>query len=197
MDRLEAEQSKIQLVRYLTDEYSVASDLWQQLNDSGSAERKPFVTFQTATRNYDDEYMNLQLRLNRRATSSEFSWDINGTTGRRVSRISVSRRLQESGRFLRRCAVCISLNLAHARHRLEGCREHGIWTYKRKHVCDMSDLFLKIRGKFKRKYFKIAISLLSAMNAHSFQKFWVLRRISRLTFCILMQWNLAYIARNI
>ncbi|GBM62442.1 Transposable element Tcb2 transposase [Araneus ventricosus] len=63
-------------------------------------------------------------RRNRGATASQLSRDLYEATRTRVSRVTVSKRLHETGLFARRPAVCVPLTSTNRKVRLAGCREH-------------------------------------------------------------------------
>ncbi|GBN94781.1 hypothetical protein AVEN_93359-1, partial [Araneus ventricosus] len=67
-------------------------------------------------------------RRNRGATASQLSRDLYAATGTRVSRVTVSKRLHETGLFARRPAVCVPLTSTNRRIRLVWCREHRDWS---------------------------------------------------------------------
>ncbi|GBM29736.1 Transposable element Tcb2 transposase [Araneus ventricosus] len=67
-------------------------------------------------------------RRNRGATVSQLSRDLHAVTGTRVSRVTVSKRLHETGLFARRPAVFVLLPSTNRRVRLAWCREHRDWS---------------------------------------------------------------------
>ncbi|GBN40899.1 hypothetical protein AVEN_50297-1 [Araneus ventricosus] len=67
-------------------------------------------------------------RRNRGASASQLSRDLYAATGSRVSRVTVSKRLHETGLFARRPAVCVPLTSSNRRVRLAWCRELRDWS---------------------------------------------------------------------
>ncbi|GBO03204.1 hypothetical protein AVEN_228326-1 [Araneus ventricosus] len=65
---------------------------------------------------------------NRGATASQLSCDLYAATRTHVSRVTVSKRLHETGLFARRPAVCVLLTSTNRRVRLAWCREHRDWS---------------------------------------------------------------------
>ncbi|GBO26284.1 hypothetical protein AVEN_121126-1, partial [Araneus ventricosus] len=76
----------------------------------------------------EHRYLSIIARRNRGATVSQLSRDLYAATGTRVSRVTVSKRLHETGLFARRPAVCVPLNSTNRRVRLAWCREHIEWS---------------------------------------------------------------------
>ncbi|GBM04249.1 hypothetical protein AVEN_41057-1 [Araneus ventricosus] len=114
--RLEAGQSQVQICREFNLTPSVVCNLWKQCQDTGSIERKPGQGRPRATK--EDRYLSIIARRNRGATASQLSRDLYATTGTRVSRATVSKRLHETGLFARRPAVCVPLTSTNRRVRL-------------------------------------------------------------------------------
>ncbi|GBN18658.1 hypothetical protein AVEN_173768-1 [Araneus ventricosus] len=77
-----------------------------------------------ATTATEDRYLSITARRNRGATGSQLSRDLYAATGTRVSRVTVSKRLYETGLFARRPAVCVPLTFTNRKARLAWCREH-------------------------------------------------------------------------
>ncbi|GBM88938.1 Transposable element Tcb2 transposase [Araneus ventricosus] len=73
-------------------------------------------------------YLSIIARRNRCARASQLSRDLYAATGTRVSRVTVPKRLHETGLFARRPAVCVPLTSTNRRARLEWCREHRDWS---------------------------------------------------------------------
>ncbi|GBO12557.1 hypothetical protein AVEN_206075-1 [Araneus ventricosus] len=126
--RLEAGQSQILICRKFNLTPSVVCNLWKQFKDTGSIERKPGQGHPRATTD-TDPYLSFIARRNRGATASQLSRDLYAATGTRVLRVTVSKRLHETGLFTRRPAVCVPLTSTNRRVRLAWCREHkiGVW----------------------------------------------------------------------
>ena len=131
MGRLDGGQSQIQICRELHAATSVVSILWKQFQDTGTIERKPGQGSPRATKALEDRYLSITARRNRHATSSQLARDFYAATGTRVSRVTVSRRLNERGLFARRPAVYDPLTSANRRVRLARCREHRDWSTDR------------------------------------------------------------------
>ncbi|GBM17162.1 Transposable element Tcb2 transposase [Araneus ventricosus] len=100
----------------------------KQFQDTGSIERKPGQGRPRATTATEDRYLSIIARRNRGATASQLSRDLYAGTGTRVSRVTVSKRLRETGLFARRPAVCVPLTSTNRRVRLAWCREHRDWS---------------------------------------------------------------------
>ncbi|GBN95070.1 Transposable element Tc1 transposase [Araneus ventricosus] len=96
--------------------------------DTGSIERKPGRGRLKATTATEDRYLSVIARRNRGATASQLSRDLYAATGTRVSMVTVSKRLHETGLFARRPAVCVLLTSTNRRVRLAWCREHSDWS---------------------------------------------------------------------
>ncbi|GBN60330.1 Transposable element Tcb2 transposase [Araneus ventricosus] len=94
----------------------------------GSIERKPGQGRPRATTATEDRYLSIIARRNRGATASQLSRDLYEANETRVSRVTVSKRLHETGLFARRPAVCVPLTSTNRRVRLEWCREHRDWS---------------------------------------------------------------------
>ncbi|GBM84890.1 hypothetical protein AVEN_51734-1, partial [Araneus ventricosus] len=106
---------------------SVVCNLWKQFQDTGSIQRKPGQGRPRATTATEDRYLFIIARRNRGATASQLSRDLYAATGTRVSRVTVSKRLHETGLLARRPAVCVPLTSTNRRVRLAWCREIGVW----------------------------------------------------------------------
>ncbi|GBN38897.1 hypothetical protein AVEN_153224-1 [Araneus ventricosus] len=126
--RLGAGQSQVQICREFNLTPSVVCKLWKQFQDTGSIERKPGQGRPRATTATEDRYLSIIARGNRGATSSQLSRDLYAATGTRVSRVTVSKRLHETGLFARRPAVCVPLTSTNGRVRLAWCRDHRDWS---------------------------------------------------------------------
>ncbi|GBN46032.1 Transposable element Tc1 transposase [Araneus ventricosus] len=125
--RLEAGQSQVQICREFNLTPSVVCNLWKQFQDTGSIERKPRQGRPKATTVTEDRYLSIIARRNRGATASQLSRDLYAATGTRVSRVTVSKRLHETGLFARRPSVCVPLTSTNRKVHLEWCREHRDW----------------------------------------------------------------------
>ncbi|GBN95822.1 Transposable element Tcb2 transposase [Araneus ventricosus] len=73
-------------------------------------------------------HLSIIARRNRDATASQLFRDLYEATGTRVSRVTVSKKLHETGLFARRPAVCVPLTSTNRRVRLAWCREHRDWS---------------------------------------------------------------------
>ncbi|GBO24609.1 Transposable element Tc1 transposase [Araneus ventricosus] len=96
--------------------------------DTGSIERKHGQGRPRTTTATEDRYLSIIARRNSSATASQLSRDLYAATGTRVSRVTVSKRLHETGLFARRPAVCVLLTSTNRRVRLAWCREHKDWS---------------------------------------------------------------------
>ncbi|GFV07667.1 HTH_Tnp_Tc3_2 domain-containing protein [Trichonephila clavipes] len=76
----------------------------------------------------DDRHLSIIARRNREAIAFSLSLYLYATTGTRVSRVTVSRRLHEKGLFSRRPTVCVALTSTNRRIRLAGCRQNRDWS---------------------------------------------------------------------
>ncbi|GBL71645.1 hypothetical protein AVEN_62927-1 [Araneus ventricosus] len=121
--RLETGQSQVQICREFNLTPSVMCNLWKQFQDTGSIERKPGQGRPRATTATEDCYLSIIARPSRGATASQLSRDLYAT-GTRVSRVTVSKRLHETGLFARRPAVCVPLTSTNRSVCLAWCREH-------------------------------------------------------------------------
>ncbi|GBL82680.1 Transcription factor Sox-6 [Araneus ventricosus] len=126
--RLEASQSQVQICREFNLTPSVVCNLWKQFQDTGSIERKPGQGRPRATTATEDRYLSIIERRNRGATASQLSRDLYAATGTRVSRVTVTKRLHETGLFARKPAVCVPLTSTNRRVRLAWCREYRDWS---------------------------------------------------------------------
>ncbi|GBO11641.1 Transposable element Tc1 transposase [Araneus ventricosus] len=126
--RLEASQSQVQICREFNLTPSVVCNLWKQFQDTRSIKRKPGQGHPKATTATEDCYSSIIARCNRGATASQLSRDLYAATRTRVSRVTVSKRLHETGLFARRPAVCVPLTSTNRRVRLAWCREHRDWS---------------------------------------------------------------------
>ena len=107
--RLEAGQSKVQICREFNFKPSVVCNLWKQFQDTGFLERKPGKSRPKATTATEDRYLSIIARRRMGAIASQFYRDLYAATGTRVSRVTVSKRLHETGLFVRRPTFCVPL----------------------------------------------------------------------------------------
>ncbi|GBO41202.1 hypothetical protein AVEN_104559-1 [Araneus ventricosus] len=126
--RLEGGQSQVQICREFNLMPSAVCDLWKQFQDTGSIERKSGQSRPRATTAPEDRYLSLIARRNRGATASQLSRDLYAATGARLSSVTASKRLHETGLFARRPAVCVPLTSTNRRDHLAWCREHRNWS---------------------------------------------------------------------
>ncbi|GBM06186.1 hypothetical protein AVEN_167074-1 [Araneus ventricosus] len=125
--RLEAGQFQVYICREFNLTPSVVCNLLKQFQDTGSIERKPGQGRPRATTATEDRYLSIIARRNRGATASQLSRDFYAATGTRVSRVTVSKRLHETGLFARP-AVSVPLTSTNRRVHLAWCREHRDWS---------------------------------------------------------------------
>ncbi|GBN53459.1 hypothetical protein AVEN_38563-1 [Araneus ventricosus] len=97
LGRLEVGQSEVQICREFNLTPSVVCNLWKQFQDIGPIERKTGQGRPRATTATEDRYLSIIERRNRGATTSQLSRDLYVATGTRVSRVTVSKRLNETG----------------------------------------------------------------------------------------------------
>ncbi|GBM60678.1 Transposable element Tcb2 transposase [Araneus ventricosus] len=102
--------------------------MWSNDMKWGPLDRKPGQGRPRATTATEDRYLSIIARRNRGATACQLSRDLYAATGTRVSRVTVSKRLHETGLFARRPAVWVSLTSTNRRVRLAWCREHRDWS---------------------------------------------------------------------
>ncbi|GBL99184.1 Transposable element Tc1 transposase [Araneus ventricosus] len=126
--RLEADQSQFHICREFNLTPSVVCNLWKQFQDAVSNERKPGQGRPRATTATEDRYLSIIARRNRGATASQLSRDMYAATGTRVSRVTVSKKLHETGLFARRPVVCVPPTSTNSGVRLAWCREHRDWS---------------------------------------------------------------------
>ncbi|GFW05339.1 HTH_Tnp_Tc3_2 domain-containing protein [Trichonephila clavipes] len=79
------------------------------------------------------------------------------STGTRVSKVTVSRRLHERGLLVTKLAGCISLSCAKRRINLKFCRDHGYWSI---------DEWESIRFTDKSRFSLTSDSLLTSICNH-------------------------------
>ncbi|KFM57262.1 hypothetical protein X975_21302, partial [Stegodyphus mimosarum] len=75
-----------------------------------------------------DRYLSILERCNRESTDSQLSRDLYAATGTRVTRITVSKRLNERRLFARNAAVCVPLTSTNRRFRLAWYKQHSHWS---------------------------------------------------------------------
>jgi transposase len=105
--RLEAGQSqvqiRVQICIHLNLTPSVVCNLWKQFQDTGSIQRKSGQGRAKATMTATgDRYLSILTRRNRGATASQLSRDLYASTGTRVTRVTVSKRLNEIGMYMQK-----------------------------------------------------------------------------------------------
>ncbi|GBN10984.1 hypothetical protein AVEN_13648-1 [Araneus ventricosus] len=125
--RLEAGQSQVYICREFNLTPSVVRNLWKQSRIPDPSRERLGQGRPRATTATEDRYMSIIARRNRGATASQLSRDLYAATGTRVSRVTVSKRLHETGLLARRPAVFVPLTSTNRRVRLAWCREHGDW----------------------------------------------------------------------
>ncbi|GFW54310.1 HTH_Tnp_Tc3_2 domain-containing protein [Trichonephila clavipes] len=91
-------------------------------------ERKSGQGRSRATTARKDSHFSIIARRNRGATASQLPCYFYAATGTRVSRVTVSKRLHETGLFAGRPAVCVLLTLTNQSVRLEWSRQHRNWS---------------------------------------------------------------------
>ncbi|GFT07755.1 transposable element Tcb2 transposase [Trichonephila clavipes] len=101
-------------------------NLWKQFQDTRSFKRKPGQGRPRETTAREDRHLSIIARRNRErgVTASQLSRYLYATTGSRVSRVTVSKRLHERGLFARRPSVCIPLTSMNRRVHLTWCKPH-------------------------------------------------------------------------
>ena len=130
MGRLEVGHSQSQIGREFNLTSSVVCNLWKHFHDTGSVERKPGQGRPRATTAREDRHLSLLVRRNRGATASRLSRYLYAATGKRVSRVTVSKRLNERGLFAkrRRPTVCVLLTSTNWTARFAWCRQNRDWS---------------------------------------------------------------------
>ncbi|GBO20914.1 hypothetical protein AVEN_176680-1 [Araneus ventricosus] len=126
--RLESGHSQVQICREFNLKPRVVCNLRKQFQDTGSIERKPGQGHPRAATATEDRYLSIIARRNKGATASQLSRDLYAATGTRVSRVTVSKRLHETGLFARRPSVCVPVTSTNRRVRLAWCREPRDWS---------------------------------------------------------------------
>ena len=104
--------------------HSIVSRAWNTFQRTGTAVRRFSRGRPRTTTAADDRYIVLQARRNRRLTAGQIARHTQQSTGRRISRFTVARKLNNGGLFARRPVRCVPLTPVHRRHRLMWCREH-------------------------------------------------------------------------
>jgi transposase len=126
--RMEAGQSHSEVARFMNVSESVISRLWRQFQETGTCHRRTSQGRPRVTTSQDDRYLALTARRHRRMTGRQLALELSVASGRRVSRQTVYRRLNERGMYARRPMVCVPLNTVQRRARLSWSREHLNWT---------------------------------------------------------------------
>ena len=126
--RLENGQSQTEVSRELNVPQSVISRLWRRFQDEGNVTRRPIQGRPRVTTVRQDRYLQLTAKRQKTLPARQLSNQLAATSGTRVSRQTVYRRLKKVGLYARRPAVCVPLTPASRRARLNWSREHRNWT---------------------------------------------------------------------
>ncbi|KFM71479.1 Transposable element Tcb2 transposase, partial [Stegodyphus mimosarum] len=125
--RIGAGQSQVQICREFNLAPSVMYNQWKQFQNTGFIERKPEQGHPKAATGREDRYLSILARRNRGAIASQLSRDLYAARGTHVTRVTVSKRLNERGLFARRPAVCVPFPSTDRRVQLAWCRRHTDW----------------------------------------------------------------------
>ncbi|GFW02870.1 transposable element Tcb2 transposase [Trichonephila clavipes] len=123
-------RSQTEVSRILNVDQSVISRLWQRFQRTGDVTRQPVSGRPRVTTPRQDRYLVISARRQRGSTARALGSALTVATGIRISRQTVYRRLNHSGLYARRPAVCIPLTSALKRARLNWSLKHqhiGVW----------------------------------------------------------------------
>ncbi|GFX52801.1 transposable element Tcb2 transposase [Trichonephila clavipes] len=125
---LESSRSQTEVSRILNVNQSVISRLWQRFQRTGDVTRQPVSDRPRVTTTCQDRYLVISARRQRGSTARALGSALTVTTGIRISRQTVYRRLNHTDLYARRPAVCIPLTSAHKRTRLNWSLKHQHWS---------------------------------------------------------------------
>ncbi|GFV98413.1 transposable element Tcb2 transposase [Trichonephila clavipes] len=103
--RLEAGLCQVQICREFSLTSSVACNLWKQFQDTRFIEKNTEQGRQRATIAREYPHLLIIARRNGRATTSQLSICLYTSTGTRVSRVTVSKRLNQRVVFQKTCCL--------------------------------------------------------------------------------------------
>jgi transposase len=126
--RLEAGQSQTEVALWLGVSRNVVSYLWKQFQQNGSIERRPVNGRPRATTVREDRFITITAKRNREFTARRLSNELASSSGTRISRFTIYRRLHAAGLYARRPMVCVPLTNSHRRERLNWARDHHTWS---------------------------------------------------------------------
>ncbi|GFT50260.1 transposable element Tcb1 transposase [Trichonephila clavipes] len=104
----------------LLDDWNVDAPSWKYPRNLES----PRVSFSS----FDNDSKLMLLEIEKRSAASDQSRQRSSATGTAVSRQTAYKRLGHIGLYARRPVRCVLLTTAHCRLRLNGSREHALWT---------------------------------------------------------------------
>ncbi|GFV68477.1 transposable element Tcb1 transposase [Trichonephila clavipes] len=126
--RLEYERTQLEVSEKPGIAQSVISRLWQRFQDDSNVSRCYSTGRPRVTTPYDDRYLAVTAKRNRRSTASDLSPQLSSATGTTVSRQTMYRRLGHIVLYARSSVRCVSLTATHCRRRLTLSSEHLLWT---------------------------------------------------------------------
>ncbi|GFW43922.1 transposable element Tcb1 transposase [Trichonephila clavipes] len=97
--KLEEGRSMTSVVAEFGSAHSIDSRLWRQFQTTGTAFRGLSSACPRGTTPADDRYILVHARRNRRQTAGKIVRHTTRATGRPISRITVARRVHDSGLF--------------------------------------------------------------------------------------------------
>ncbi|GFX69396.1 transposable element Tcb2 transposase [Trichonephila clavipes] len=124
----ESSRSKTEVSRILNVDQSVVSRLWQRFQRKRDVTLQPVLGGPRVTTLRQDRYLVTRAQRQRGSAARALGSALNVTTGIRISRQTVYRRLNHAGLYTRRPAVCIPLTSSHKRARLNWSLKHQHWS---------------------------------------------------------------------
>ncbi|GFY11730.1 transposable element Tcb2 transposase [Trichonephila clavipes] len=125
---LESSRSQTEVSRILNVDQSVISRLCQRFQRTGDVTRQPVSGRPRVTTSRQDLYLVISARRQRGSTARALGSVLTVATGIRISKQTIYRRLNHTGLYTRRPAVCIPLTSAHKRARLNWSLKHQHWS---------------------------------------------------------------------
>ncbi|GFV35631.1 transposable element Tcb2 transposase [Trichonephila clavipes] len=125
---LESSRSQTQLYRILNVDQSVISRLRQSFQRTGVVTRQPVSGRPRVTTPHQDRFLVISAPRQRGSTARVLGSALTVTTGIRIPRQTVYRRLNHAGLYDRGPAACIPLTSAHKRARLNWSLKHQHWS---------------------------------------------------------------------
>ncbi|GFU21879.1 transposable element Tcb2 transposase [Trichonephila clavipes] len=137
---LESSRSQTEVTRILNVDQS---RLCQRFQRTGDVTLQPVSGRPRVTTPRQDRYLVISARRQRGSTARALGSALTVTTGIRISRQTVYRRLNHAGLYARRLAVCIPLTSAHKRARLNWSLKHQHWS-----VAEWANLMFSDESRF-------------------------------------------------